>query len=98
MDISEKLLQAKLTNLVNRIKTCAENSIVFNEDVTDLMNRLVSQDQMVPGEIQVIEAHLDTVTDYNGRLLAAMTSPVGPDPDNDKVNGIFFTQIFVEKL
>ena len=30
---------------------------------------------MVAGELQVVEANLDRVTDYNGNLLEPMTTP-----------------------
>ena len=74
-DISEQLLQAKLQNLAKRIKTCSENSLTFAADISDLMNRLISGDAMVAGELQVVEANLDLVTDYNGNLLEPMTTP-----------------------
>ena len=50
-DISDQLLQAKLQNLVKRIKTCSENSLTFIADISDLMNRLISGDAMVAGEL-----------------------------------------------
>ena len=65
-DISEKLMQAKLQNLAKRIKTCSENSVTFAADISDLMNRLISGDAMVTGELPVVEANLDLVTDYDG--------------------------------
>ena len=74
-DISDQLLQAKLQNLAKRIKTCSENSVTFAADISDLMNRLISGDAMVTGELQVVEANLDLVTDYDGNLLESMTTP-----------------------
>ena len=74
-NISDQLLQAKLQNLAKRIKTCSENSLTFTADISDLMNRLISGDTMVAGELQVVEANLDLVTDYDGNLLEPMTTP-----------------------
>ena len=74
-DISDQLLQAKLQNLAKRIKTCSKNSLTFAADISDLMNRLISGDAMVAGELQVVEANLDLVTDYDGNLLEPMTTP-----------------------
>ena len=74
-DISEKVLQAKLQNLAKRIKTCSKNSMTFTADISDLMDRLISADAMVAGELQVVEANLDLVTDYDGNFLEPMTTP-----------------------
>ena len=74
-DISEQLLQAKLKNLVKRIKTYSKNSLTFAADISDLMNRFISGDAMVAGELQAVEANLDLVTDYDGNLLEPMTTP-----------------------
>lgn len=98
IDISERLMQAKLHNLVARIKTCSDNEVVFNQDVSDLMNRLVSGDVMANTEIQVIEANLDIVTDYNGKLLSAMTTPITPKPEDDKVKNILFPSNFFSEV
>ena len=86
-DISEQLLQAKLQNLAKRIKTCSENSVTFAADISDLMNRLISRDAMVTGELQVVEANLDLVTDYDGNLLEPMTTP---NAQLEKVNCSFY--------
>ena len=74
-DLSDQLLQAKLQNLAKRIKTCSKNSLTFAADISDLTNRLISGDAMVAGELQVVEANLDLVTDYDGSLLEPMTAP-----------------------
>ena len=50
-DISDQLLQDKLQNLAKRIKTCSKNSLTFTADISDLMNRLISADAMVAGEL-----------------------------------------------
>ena len=86
-------MQAKLQNLVKRIQTCADQGLVFNQDVSDIMNRLTSSDVMASGEIQVIEANLDMVTDYDGNLLEVMTTPVGP-ANKDKVNNSFLNLFY----
>ena len=49
--------------------------MTFKADISDLMNRLISGDAMVAEELQVVEANLDLVTDYEGNLLEPMTSP-----------------------
>ena len=85
IDISQSLLQTKLHNIVTRIKTCSENNIAFNKDISDIMNRLVTGDTMVAGEIQVVEANFNIVTDYAGNLLTAMTTAFHPQTE-DKVN------------
>ena len=41
---------------------------------------------MAASEIQLIEANLDIVTDYDGNLLEPMTTPVHHDAEVDKVN------------
>ena len=83
-NISEQLLQAKLQNLAKRIKTCSKNSVTFAADISDLMNRLISGDAMVTGELQ---ANLDLVTDYDGNLLEPMTTP---NAQLEKVNCSFY--------
>ena len=42
---------------------------------------------MVAGELQVVEANLDLVTDYNGNLLEPMTTP---NAQLEKVNFSFY--------
>ena len=42
---------------------------------------------MVTGELQVVEANLDLVTDYNGNLLEHMTTP---NAQLEKVNWSFY--------
>ena len=61
--------------MAKRIKACSKNSVTFAVDISDLMNRLISGDAMVTGELQVVEANLDLVTDYDGNLLEPMTTP-----------------------
>ena len=93
IDISEKLLQGRLHNLVTRIGICSRHGLVFNQDVSDLMNRLTGGDPLVPAELQVIEANLDIATDYDGNLLQVLTTPVGPEKI-DKVKKYFFLNLF----
>ena len=49
--------------------------MTFAADISDLMNRLISRDAIVAGELQVVEANLDLVTDYESNLLEPMTLP-----------------------
>ena len=87
IDITNKLEQVILQNLVIRIKTCFVNNVLFNQDTTDLMNRLISSDTMVHENLQAIEANINIVTDCDGKLLVPMTTPTTLDePEYDKVN------------
>ena len=96
IDITDKLMQVKLDQLADRIKTCTRHNITFNADVSDLMNRLIGGDSMVNTEIQVIEANLDIITHKDGTLISPMTTPHDPaaaPPEENKVKKFHFLYI-----